>query len=314
MMDPDRVKRAVVVGAGVMGHSIALVFARARIKVGLVDLDEKALGRAMDLIESDLDTLAAHGSIPAGDIPLILSYISPSTDFASSADGVDFAIEAVQEVMDVKKGVFSKLEERCPAEAIIASNTSGLNIFSIGDIKRPERLIIAHWFTPAHIIPLVEVVPGPCTSPEVVSSVAKLMERLGKAPVILKEFVPAFIVNRFQWAMGDVAFEMLEKGWASPEDIDRALKLSLGIRLPIAGVMQNIDFNGLDLVRDILRNRGVPNTLMEEKVSKGHLGAKTSRGFYDYQGKGEQEILKKRDELYLRMIDHLEKIGAFEPV
>jgi 3-hydroxybutyryl-CoA dehydrogenase len=313
-MDLDKVKRAVVAGAGVMGHSIALVFARARIKVGLMDIDEKALDRAMDLIESDLNTLAAHGSIPAGDIPLILSCIFPSTDLARSADGVDFAIEAVPELMDVKRAVFSKLGELCPEEAIIASNTSGLNIFRIADVKRPERLVIAHWFTPAHIIPLVEVVPGPATSPEVVSSVAKLMERLGKAPVILKEFVPAFIVNRFQWAMGDVAFEMLEKGWARPEDIDRALKLSLGIRLPIAGVMQNIDFNGLDLVRDILRNRGVPNTLMEEKVSQGHLGVKTSRGFYDYGERSEPEILKKRDELYLKMIDHLKKIKAFEPV
>jgi 3-hydroxybutyryl-CoA dehydrogenase len=313
-MDLDKVKRVVVVGAGVMGHSIALVFARARINVALIDIDEKALDRAMDLIDSDLNTLAAHGSILADDIPSILSCISPSTDLARSADGVDFAIEAVPEVMDVKRAIFSKLGELCPAEAIIASNTSGLNIFSVAHVKRPERLVIAHWFTPAHIIPLVEVVPGPSTSPEVVSSVANLMERLGKTPVILKEFVPAFIVNRFQWAMGDVAFEMLEKGWARPEDIDRALKLSLGIRLPIAGVMQNIDFNGIDLVRDILRNRGVPNTLMEEKVSQGHLGVKTSRGFYDYGERGERDILKKRDELYLKMIDHLEKIKAFEPV
>jgi 3-hydroxybutyryl-CoA dehydrogenase len=247
-------------------------------------------------------------------MPLILSRIHPSTDLRSSADNVDFAMEAVVEVEDVKKRVFSELDELIPEDTIIASNTSGLDIFRFAEIRRPERLVIAHWFVPAHIIPLVEVVPGPKTSPQVVRSTAELMKRVGKRPVVMKEFVRSFIVNRIQNYISMAYFEILENGWATAEDIDLAVKTTLGIRLPIVGVVQNIDFSGLDLVLDIMKSYGVRNAVIEEKVKKGHLGAKTSKGMYDYDGRKEEEILNKRDKLYLKMLDHLEKINAFEPI
>ena len=107
---------------------------------------------------------------------------------------------------------------------------------------------------------------------------------------------------------------MLEKNLAKPEEIDRAVKLSLGVRLPVVGVVQTLDFNGLDLVGDILQRLGVASPLIEEKVSRGHFGVKTSKGIYDYGGRGEEEILKKRDKLYLKMMDHLEEMKAFQPV
>ncbi len=107
---------------------------------------------------------------------------------------------------------------------------------------------------------------------------------------------------------------MLQNGWATPEQIDLAVKLSLGIRLPIVGVVQTFDFTGLDLVHQMMHNFGFENKLVEEKFARGHLGAKTSRGIYDYDGRSEEQILKKRDELYIKMLEHLEKIKAFEPV
>lgn len=313
-MYPKDTKNALVLGAGVMGHSIAQVFAQAGIETNLVDLDGKALERAMNLIKSNLSTLAEYGSISIDEIPSILEHVHPSTDLASSAKDVDFAIEVVPEVPDTKKEVFSQLDELCPKDTVIASNTSGLDIFNIADIKNPERLVIAHWYAPAHIIPLVEVVPGPKTSPEAVNFTAKFMERIGKQPVIMSEFVSGFIANRIQWAIGMAVFEILEKGWASPEEVDRAVKVSLGIRLPVVGVVQSMDFNGLDLVQDILKGLNIVNPLIEEKVSQGHLGVKTSKGIYDYKGRSEEEILKKRDILYLKMVDHLERIKAFGPV
>jgi 3-hydroxybutyryl-CoA dehydrogenase len=290
-MEEMDIKKSVIVGAGVMGNSIALTFARAGIEVALVDLDEKSLDRALRLIRSSLNTLVDHGGLSSDEIPSILSRIHPSTDLRSSASGVDFAMEAVVEVEDVKRKVFSELDELIPQDTIIASNTSGLDIFRFAEIKRPERLVIAHWFAPAHIIPLVEVVPGPKTSPEVVRSTAKLMKRLGKKPVVMKEFVRSFIVNRIQNYISMAFFEILENGWATAEDIDLAVKTSLGIR-----------------------SYGVRNAFIEEKVKKGHLGAKTSKGIYDYDGRSEEEILDKRDKLYLRMLDHLEKINAFQPI
>jgi len=313
-MDAKDVRKVVVVGAGVMGHSIAQVFAHHGVEVNLVDLDEKILERAIRLMRSNLDTLAEFGRVSRDEVSAILGRVHPSTDLAAASRDVDFVLEAVSEVEDVKRRVFSQLDEACPEGTVLASNTSGLDIFSIAEVERPERLVITHWFNPPHIIPLVEVVPGPKTSQEVVSFAAELMERLGKRPVVLKEFVRAFIVNRIQNSIGLAVLEILEKGWATPEDIDIAVKTSLGIRLPIVGVVQTYDFTGLDVVRDVLKSYGISHPLIEEKVRQGHLGAKTSKGIYDYGGRSEEEILKRRDGLYLRMLDHLEKIGAFEPV
>ena len=313
-MDHNDVKGAVVVGAGVMGHSMAHVFAQAGIEVNLVDLDETVLEHAMDLMKANLTTLAEFQKVSGDDIPEILSRIHPYTDLAGGAEGVDFAIEAVAEVPDVKREVFSQLDQFCPGNTVIASNTSSLDIFSIAQISRPERLVVAHWFAPPHIIPLVEVVPGPKTSQEVVELTANLMKRLGKKTVIMKEFVPAFIVNRIQHSISRAVWEMLEKGWATPEEIDLAIKLSLGIRLPIVGVVQTTDFTGLDLIYDIMKGEGSISPLVEEKVKQGHLGVKTSKGVYDYGEQSEAEILRKRDRRYLKLLDYLEGIKAFEPI
>jgi 3-hydroxybutyryl-CoA dehydrogenase len=140
---------------------------------------------------------------------------------------------------------------------------------------------------------------------------AGLMERIGKRPVVLKEFVPSFIVNRIQHSISRTVWEMLEKGWATPEEIDTAVKTSLGIRLPVVGVVQTVDFTGLDLIYDIMKEQGEVNPLVAEKVRRGELGAKTSKGVYDYGGRSEAEILRERDRRYLRMLEHLEKIGVF---
>jgi len=304
----------VVVGAGVMGHSMAHVFAQAGIEVNLVDLDETVLEHAMDLMKANLETLAEFQKISGDDIPEILSRIHPYTDLAGGAEGVDFAVEAVAEVPDVKREVFSQLDQFCAGNTVIASNTSSLDIFSIAQISRPERLVVAHWFAPPHIIPLVEVVPGPKTSQEVVELTANVMKRLGKKTVIMKEFVPAFIVNRIQHSISRAVWEMLEKGWATPEEIDLAIKLSLGIRLPIVGVVQTTDFTGLDLIYDIMKSEGSISPLVEEKVKQGHLGVKTSKGVYDYGEQSEAEILRKRDRRYLKLLDYLEGIKAFEPI
>jgi len=297
-----------------MGNGIAQVFARAGIEVGLVDVDQKALESAMGRVEFGLRTLVEYGSVPEKDMAPIMSRIQTSTDLEAMAKGADFALEAVVEVADVKKGIFSRLESSCAEDTVLASNTSSLDIFNILEIKNPKRLVTAHWFAPPHIIPLVEVAPGPETAPEVVDFTDGLMRRIGKETLVLKEFVPSFIVNRLQNALAMPVLEMLAKGWASPEDIDRAVKLTLGIRLPIVGVVQTVDFTGLDLVHDILKGLGMAHPLIEERVEQGHLGAKTGKGVYDYGGRSEAEILDKRDKLYLKMIDHLSKIKALEPV
>jgi 3-hydroxybutyryl-CoA dehydrogenase len=313
-VNPEEVERAAVIGAGTMGHSIALVFAMAGIKVRLVDVDEGVLYAAREKMEKALETLQAAGRASGEKAEDVLERVAVSTDAEAAAAEADFVIEAVPEVPEIKREVFACLDGACRPETVIASNTSGLDIFAIVETARPERLLIAHWFNPPHVIPLVEVVPGPATSPEALAFTASLMERLGRKPVVMKGFTRAFIVNKIQNMISLAVFELLGSGLASPEEIDRAVKYSLGIRLPVIGVVQSLGFTGLDLVADLLKSYGLSDPLVEEKVAQGCLGVKTSRGLYDYGGRPEAEVCRRRDELFLRLLACLEDMGAFEPV
>ncbi|MFH1487300.1 MAG: 3-hydroxyacyl-CoA dehydrogenase family protein [Pseudomonadota bacterium] len=311
----NNIKRIAVLGAGVMGHSIAQVFARHGYALTLCDVKPDRLERALRLIESTLETLVEFERLSSEEIPTILSRIRMTTDLAEAVAKADLVIEAVPEIEEIKKDLFYQINKRCSRETIFASNTSGLNIFELAaGLDCPERMVITHWFSPPHIIPLVEVVPGKRTSSEVLSCTVELLKSVGKVPVVLKEFVPAFIVNRFQNALNRTAFEMIDNGWAAPEDIDLAIKYTLGIKLPIVGILQALDFTGLDLIHQIMGGLGVKSAFIEGKVKKGEFGAKTSKGIYDYPDRNEIEILKKRDRLYFKTLDHLKKIHAFEAV
>ena len=313
-MDAEKVKRVAVIGAGTMGHSIAQVFAACGIEVNLADVKQEILDHALRLMKGNLKTLVEYGKVKEREVPSILGRIHTTTDIQAAARGTDFVLEAVVEVPEIKKKVFKLLDEACGEETILASNTSGLEIFKIIEVRNPSRTVVTHWFAPPHIIPLVEVAPGPATTPGVIQFAAKLMERIGKKPVVMRQFVQRFIVNRLQNAIIFTALEMIANNWATPEEIDRAIKTSLGIRLPIVGVVQSLDFTGLKLMDDIIKGLGMNIPLITEKVTQGHFGASTSRGLYDYGGRTEEEILRKRDTLYLKMLDFLESQKAFDPV
>ncbi len=313
-MEAGSVRKALVVGAGVMGHSIAQVFATAGIEVSLVDLADKNLERAMRLISNNLRTLGDYGRIDPSSIPAIRARIHPSTDLQNAAKGVDFAIEAVFESPEAKREVFASLEKFTPPHTVLASNTSGLEVFNIIEPADPSRIVIAHWCSPAHVIPLVEVVPGPRTAPSVLAFTAALMERLGKRPVVMRQFVRSFILNRIQGYIFMGVMEMLDKGWATPEEIDYAVKMSLGVRLPIQGVVQTYDFTGLDVVNDMIKSYGMTYPMIEDRAAAGDLGVKTGKGLFDYYGKSEEEILRRRDTLCLKMCDFIEELNEFKPV
>jgi len=315
-MSASDVQSALVVGAGIMGHAIAQVFAQAGIEVTLVDTNTDILSTVRQRITSNLETLAEFGHVKADDIGAIADRVRTTDDLGAAAKDVDFVVEAVSEVSEVKKAIFEKLEKILPDEVIIASNTSGIDIFTgIGlEMKKPGRFVTAHWFAPPHIVPLVEIAPGPETLPETVEGTKELMLRLCKEPVVMPQFARSFIVNKIQNNIGLAVLDLLGTGLASPEDIDTAVKTSLGIRLPIVGVAQTMDFAGLDLTYDIIKSYGMENEFIKDKVEKGHYGAKTSKGMFDYGGRSEEEILKKRDRLYLKMLEFLKEIDAFDPV
>jgi len=308
-MKSSVIKEVLVVGAGTMGYSLALTFAKGGFDVFLIDRERQILLKAQKLIDAALETLKQACLITDGEVTQIVSRIKKSTDLVAAARGVDLVIETATESPSIKQEIFRLLDLNCPKHTILTSNTSYLNIFDIAETNRPDKVLIAHWFTPPHIIPLVEIVVGDKTSPETVSIVKKLLEKLGKKPIVLTRYIEGFLVNRIQRAIQREAFYLLESNYASIEDIDTALKASLGIRLPIVGVLQSMDFTGLDFIFasrkdtpiELSPHSGLPQ-IVEQKVRKGELGVKTGKGLYDYSGKSTEEILRERDLKYLKIL------------
>jgi 3-hydroxybutyryl-CoA dehydrogenase len=313
-MNINDIKHVMVVGAGTMGHSIAQVYAQSGYDVDLVDLKQELLDKAKNKIKFNLNLLAEYQRVPSEEIPSIINRINLSTDLETIAKRADYVVEAVSENRNIKREVYSQLDEFCSRKIIFASNTSELNIFKIVDVNNPERLVIQHWFRPAHIIPLVEIVAGRKTSPEIIDLSRNILKKLGKTPIILKKFTNAFIVNKIQQAINSAVFGLLLKGIATPEEIDLAVKTSFSLRLPVVGVVQNLDFVGLDVISDVLKNMGLELSIIKDKVDQGYYGVKTSKGLFDYSGRSEEEILRKKDEKYLKILKFLEELDVFEPV
>jgi 3-hydroxybutyryl-CoA dehydrogenase len=310
----EDIKKVAVFGAGTMGPGVAQLFAAAGYEAALYSRKAETLEKALAMVEANFATLIAHGTVTQAAADAAVARIEPTQSVAEAGKDADFVLETIAENKDAKRQLYSELETICPERTVFASNTSSLNIFELLPAGLQSRSVCAHFFTPAHIIPLVEVVPGPETAPETLELTIALMKACGKSPVPMKKFGPGFIVNRIQRAIGETAMDMVQEGLVEPEEIDVAIKTSLGVRLPIVGVMQTFDFQGLDMLLAYQQNVGKVYSFVEERVNQGAYGAKTSRGIYDYQGRSEVEILKKRDELYLKMLDYLTEIGAFEPV
>ncbi len=308
----EGIKQVLVIGAGTMGHAIAQVYAQSGFKVDLVDLKPESLEQALEKIKMNLNLLLKYNKIERNEIEETLNRMTFTTDLEPSAKSANIVVEVVNEDKDVKRAVYNTLNNYCSEDTIFASNTSDLNIFNIVSIKNPERLIIHHYFRPAYISPLVEVVAGKKTSQEVIELSMELMKKLGKKPIFLKKYTPGFIVNKIQMAINSAIFTLLLKGVASPEDIDLAIKTTIGIRLPIVGIVQNMDFVGLDTISDVLKNIGVTLSIINEKIDKGYFGIKTSQGLYDYHDRSEMEILKQHDELCLKNLKFFEENIGFD--
>lgn len=315
-MSTDGIERVAVVGAGTMGHGIALVFALSGRRVSLFDVDQGALERAAGSIAAGLDTLASAGRIDEDDAAVAPDRIETSTAYPEALAGADLVIEASPEKMEVKREVFSALDEHAPASAILASNTSGLSITEMADqVDDPSRVLGTHWFNPPYVVPLVEVVYGDETADEPVERVYDLLEAVGKAPVVVREDIPGFIANRLQTAMDYEAWSLLDRGIASAEDIDRAVSAGFGLRTPALGVFRKSDFAGLDICRDIHAtmpadlDRGTePSETLVELAEAGRLGLKSGGGVYDWSDRDPDEVAEERDRELLALVDLYEEI------
>ena len=309
-----------VIGAGTMGHGLAQVFAQGGYQVFLNDLSEDLLHEARGLIASNLETLSEAGLFdPAEKSAILEERIICTTDLELAVATSDLVVEAIFEDQEAKKRLFFQLDRMAPPEAILASNTSYLDIYQFVETKRPEKVIITHWFAPPHIVPLVEIVPGPLTAPETVAAVKKVHDDLGKQTIVLKKFLPGFIANRLQAALGLEVYRLLDNGYATAEDIDRATKASFALRMPILGLVKRIDFAGLDLAQKVLRNKSYSppqvkgrSEVIDSMVAQGRLGVKSRKGFYDYGDASVEDIMKERDLKLLKLRKLLIELGELD--
>jgi 3-hydroxybutyryl-CoA dehydrogenase len=270
-----------VLGAGLMGHGIAQVFAAAGHSVVISDPDANVLANAAKRIETNLLDLDLS---PAP----VLGNISISASMAAAVASADVVIEAAPERLALKRKLFSELAAAAPPHAILASNTSVIPITQIGEgLPAPARarLVGTHWWNPPYLVPLVEVVRTEFTDPAVFEKMFELLGRIGKRPVKVQRDVTGFIGNRLQYALWREAFSLIEHGVCDAETIDTVIKNGFGARFPVLGPMENADLIGLDLARDIydivvpeLNNAKEPSRLLSEHLENGKLGMKSGEG------------------------------------
>ena len=295
-----------VIGAGLMGHGIALTLARAGQYVRITDPMEDARATVATRIAQSLTTL---GEQPDR-IAKILKKIEITSSIGSAVKDAEFVFEAAPEKLALKQAIFAEVEEHAPETCVLASNTSVMPITRImGELRRKSRALGTHWWNPPHMIPLVEVVSTEWTDEKVAADMMALLDDAGKTPVRVKKDVPGFIGNRLQHALWREAISLVENDICDAEAVDTVVKASFGRRLAVLGPLENADLVGTDLTMDIhenvlfdLESRQAPSPYLAKLVAEGRLGMKSGHGFRDWTQQ-EADWLRGRVARHLQRLD-----------
>ena len=314
-----RFANVAVIGAGLMGHGLALVHAIGGCKVRLYDLSEKTLETAGTRIADAARTLAAGGAIAEADAEAGPERVAPCRTLAEALDEADLIVEAIVENPEAKRALYAETARHAPARAVLASNTSFLDIFPLLPETFKDRAFIAHWYAPPYIIDLVDLVPAPATPDVLTRRMTGFLRSLGKRPVALKKFVPGYLANRIQFAIEREAFRLVDEGIADAASVDDSIRHGLALRLALFGQFKKLDYTGLRVVRDVHREGGYEppahrtDGLLDRLVDAGHEGVASGRGFYDYQGREPAELFGDRDRALLKLkaaVADIESRGA----
>ncbi len=288
----NNISTVAILGAGTMGANIALNLAAHGAEVRLTDIDAAQLERGLSTIRRNADSLCEHGLLDR-DADEVVARVACLPALEEAIAEVDLVIEAVPEVIKIKECLFRRLEQATGSDVILASNTSTFVpsrlCAAFDHACTARRFVVMHYWNPAHLMPLVEVVPHETTDPRVLDKVRALLDRCGKQPVILRKEVPGFVGNRLAFALQREAMWMVAEGVASPDDIDTVARAGFGRRIPVTGIFGTADLGGLDVYRAICdqlfpslcNDREAPDTL-RRLVESGRLGMKTGEGWREY--------------------------------
>ncbi|MDQ7842811.1 MAG: 3-hydroxyacyl-CoA dehydrogenase family protein [Armatimonadota bacterium] len=310
-------ERVTVVGAGLMGHGIAQVFATAGHDVWLVETDPAARASARDRIRQNLFRMARHALVEDRQIEAVVQRVVPTSDLARACAGCDVVIEAVPEDLSLKQRLFSDLGRYAPPRAVLCTNTSAIRIAEIAaSTKGRERVLGTHFWNPPFLIPLVEVVRTEETAEWAVEAVYNLLARAGKHPVRVRRDVPGFIGNRLQHALWREAFALIDAGVCDAATVDEVVCNSFGLRLPVLGPVANADLVGLDLtfaIHDYLLKHlnadPTPSTTLRTLVGKGRLGFKTGQGFLEWSEAAMGSIRERLTEHLMKTLAERKRAG-----
>ena len=309
--------RVAVLGAGLMGHALALVFALGGHRVRLTDNNPATLEKAGALMERALATLREAGEADAAwTDERLRTAVTRAGAMADTVADAELIVEAVYESPEVKRAIYAEVDALAPMDAIIASNTSRLDIFPLVPERRRMRTLIAHWYTPPYLVDLCDVVGSERTDPAAVETVRSVVAAMGKVPVVMKRYIPGYIANRIQAAMIMEMHRLLDEGYATPRDIDDAVIHGLALRMPILGMIAKADFTGLRLLQTELANRSyepppvrTSSSTLERLLAEGRTGVDVGKGYFDWGGRSEEELMGERDRKLLALKRALRAIG-----
>jgi len=295
-------KKIAVLGAGTMGPCIAQVFAVHGCDVSVWSRSEHTLASAGETARHNLDVFVREELLSPEEADLAAARISFTASLAEAVKDADLVLETITESREAKQKLYLQLDSLLSEEAVLASNTSALNPFELVPPSRLKQTMILHWYTPAQIVPLVDVVKSEQMAPEICDAVVEFLRRCEKTPVVMKKFINGYISNRIQLCINQEVFFLLDNGYCTPEDIDEAVRASIIPRAMVLGLCRRIDFNGLDIAARHYLNRSYVRppevdmpAILAEHYEKGEFGLKTGKGLFDYTGQDKDALLEKRD-------------------
>lgn len=307
-----------VLGTGMMGPGIALLFVRAGYQTTIWGPTAEFMQTGIDNYERNIDDMVNAGFMTPAEVEECKGNIRYTHDLADAVGSADFVCEAVPEILDLKQDLFAEMDKLAPAHTILTSNTSTLMPTDISKkMECNDRMLVAHFWNPAHLVPLVEICGHANTDPDKVAITMQIMQQIGKEPVHIKKEILGFLGNRIMHAMNREALALVSQGVCTPEDIDKVILTSFGPRFANLGLLEYLDFCGLEHIERIqnylypdLDTTPGPLPVIKQKVKDGELGCKSGKGLFDWSDRDKDGPRAHRDQEFIRRLKESNRNGA----